>query len=213
MPAYARSFNAICQECDKSFAISDRFCTVVNLDTEGFEKDEFIQGKLNRITCPHCNTEFTYEIPMIVFSLRMKFACLCMPNLESTDISRLKEPPYLLLPEDFIYKIVRYQIEAKEKYDIIKCGCDDRIIEYIKLVSFDDDTALPFDERNIIFVSKEGDKYIFNQTDYNNKVLQSYEIKFNQEDIPDYVIKSKESRKWHKTDRISLKEEIKNAKV
>ena len=37
MPSYVRSFNAICNECDKRFAISNRFCAVVNLDIDGFE--------------------------------------------------------------------------------------------------------------------------------------------------------------------------------
>ena len=212
MPSYVRSFNAICNECDKRFEISHRFCAVVNLDIDGFEKEGFTSGELNRIFCPHCSTEFTYEIPMIVFSLSMKFACLCIPNLESIDTARIKEPPHLLLPDNFVFRIVRYQVEAKEKYDITASGCDDRVIEYIKLISFDDSLALPFDERNIVFVSKNGDTYKFNQLDYNNTIIKSYDIEINDGQIPDYIINSNISlsgNKWHKIDRISLKEEIK----
>lgn len=210
MPSYVRSFNAICNECDKHFAISDRFCAVVNLDIDGFENEGFINGSLNRISCPHCLTEFTYEIPMIVFSLKMNFACLCIPNLDSIDITGIKEPAHLLLPGDFTFRIVRYQVEAKEKYDIIKSGCDDRVIEYIKLLSFGDSLALPFDERNIVFVSKNEDIYKFNQLDCKNNILKSYEIEFNEGEIPDYIInKSLSGNKWHKIDRISLKEELK----
>ena len=39
MASYVRAFKGVCQECEKPFSLAERFCTVVNLDTKGFEKD------------------------------------------------------------------------------------------------------------------------------------------------------------------------------
>lgn len=211
MPSYIKAFDAFCQECNKRFNINSRFTAVVNLDMVGFEKDEFLSGKLNKTICSHCQTEFTYEIPMIVFSMSMKFACLVEPGLDNNFANHIKNPPALILPDGFTYRIVRYQIEAKEKYDIFKNNCNDYIVEYIKLCSFSDESALPFDERNMIFKARHGDIYTFEQTDYNNKVLNQYTVSFPEEKIPDYIVKQSNKLNnniWHKTDRISLKEEL-----
>ena len=211
MASYVRSFKGLCQECEKQFSMAERFCTVVNLDTKGFEKDKFEDGSLNRVCCPYCNTEFTFELPMIVFSLNMKFACLIDPNLDVGVAHSTKAPPYILLPEGFIFRCVRYLEEAREKVRILNSGLEDVFIEYIKLISFKDEDALPFDERNIIFDSKDGDTYRFTQIDYNNRVLREFKIEFKDNDIPNDVINIKNSlsgKKWHKLDRISLKEEL-----
>lgn len=208
MPSYIRSFNARCQECEKAFSIAQRFCTVVNLDIEGFEKDGFEDGSLNRITCPLCNTEFTYEIPMIVFSYEMRFACLVEPCARN---SLVKEPPHIILPDGFMFRRVSYLAEAMEKYRIFKSGCDDCVIEYIKLLSFKDEEALPFDEKNIVFENKNADEYEFSQLDYNNRVLNKYKITFKGSDIADSLINFKNSlggNRWHRIDRIILKEEL-----
>lgn len=211
MASYIRAFKGLCQECEKYFSLAERFCTVVNLDINGFEKDKFEDGSLNRVCCPFCNTEFTFELPMIVFSMNMKFACLIEPNINITGINSLKAPPHILLPEGFKFRCVRYLEEAREKVRILKRGLDDVFIEYIKLISFNDEVALPFDERNIVFSSKNEDTYKFTQIDYNNKILQEFTIEFTDSNIPDAVINIKNSlsgKKWHKLDRISLKEEL-----
>lgn len=211
MASYVRAFKGACQECGKLFSLAERFCTVVNLDTEGFEKDKFEDGSLNRVSCAFCSTEFTFELPMIVFSLNMKFACLIDPNIDATGIKSVKAPPYILLPEGFTFRCVRYLEEAREKVRILQSGLDDVFIEYIKLIGFKDEDALPFDERNIVFNSKNEDIYKFTQIDYNNEVLQEFTIEYKNSNIPDAVINIKNSlsgKKWHKIDRISLKEEL-----
>lgn len=211
MASYVRAFKGVCQECEKPFSLAERFCTVVNLDTKGFEKDKFEDGSLNRVCCPYCNTEFTFELPMIVFSPNMKFACLVDPNIDIKGIYSIKNPPHILLNNDFTFRCVRYLEEAREKVYILNSGLDDVLIEYIKLISFKDEDALPFDERNIVFDGKFENTYNFRQIDYNNKVLQNFSVEFNDCDIPIEIINIKNSlsgKKWHKIDRISLKEEL-----
>jgi len=211
MSSYVNTSDAVCQECEKRFNINLRFSSVINLDIDGFEKDGFLNGSLNRIKCPFCNTEFTFEIPLVIFSVKNKFAYLVCPNLNNTNEKFIKNTLHLFLPNDFKFRLVRYLIEAKEKYDIHVNLCDDIIIEYIKLCVFSDEEAMPFDKRNIVFKAKNNNEYIFEQIDYNDKVLNTYKINFNNEKIPDYV-KEKSYKLnntiWHKIERISLKEEL-----
>ncbi len=216
MSSFVRAFGAICQECNKRFQIAERFCRVVNLDIEGFEKEKFEDGSLNRIVCPNCNTEFTFEISLIVFSQNMKFACIVDQNIDTKKIESLKNPPHILFSEDFTYRCVRYIDEAREKIRIIKSGCHDFVIEYIKLVCFKDEDALPFNEVSLVFDSKEGETYKFLKLNYNGEILENYDIVFKDSDIPEAVKNmkhNKDNKKWQKIDRISLKEEFKNAKI
>lgn len=206
MSSAVTGYDAFCQSCEKRFELSEIFTQVVNLDIEGFEKQKFFEGTLNRVTCPLCKKEFTYEVPMIVFSLRMKFACLVFPNLTPDNTSEIKAPPYLIMPNGFMFRIVRYQIEALEKYRIISSGLNDIDIELIKLEHFTDEESMPFDEKNIVFKSFENGAYNFNQVDYNNNILKEICI-----DNPilgsDTEFKNFCRFKWLKIDRETLKED------
>ncbi len=216
MPSFASAFDAICQSCDKRFKIEEKFTRVINLDIAGFEKEGFLKGKLNKVKCPFCGAEFTYEIPMIIFGMRMKCAYLVEPNLKSENLGKIKNPPHIILPDGFKCRVVRYLAEAKEKYDIHLAGLDDASVEYIKLKSFDDDMAMPFDEKNMIFVSYNNGCYTFNQVDFNDNILNTYSVNFDDENIPEYITNMNLSHdKWLKIDREALKEEVKcqNTKI
>ena len=209
MPSFADAFDAICQSCDKRFKIKETYARVINLDTEGFEKDRFVNETLNKVTCPFCKSRFTFEIPMIVFSMRMKFAYLVEPNLSYQNLCTIKAPPHIILPHDFEFRVVRYLAEAKEKYDIRSSGLSDAVVEYIKLNSFDDSMAMPFDERNMVFVSHSDGVYTFKQVDCNDNILNTYNVEFSDDEIPEYIFDMTKSHNgWLKIDRESLKEEI-----
>lgn len=209
MPSYIDAFDAICQSCDRRFKIKETYSRVVNLDTEGFEKERFVNETLNKVSCPFCKSRFTFEIPMIVFSMSMKFAYLVEPNLTCQNLITIKAPPHIILPHDFEFRVVRYLAEAKEKYDIHISGLNDASVEYIKLTSFDDSMAMPFDERNIIFMSHADGVYTFKQVDYNDNILNTYSIEFSDDKIPECIFNiTKSHNGWLKIDRESLKEEI-----
>ena len=205
----------ICQSCLKRIPCNEYLTSIVNLDTISYECDYFYSGELNRVQCPHCKNTFTAEIPMMIFSESMKYACVVMPNLEECGIDALKPPP-LFLVKDFELRAVRYQAEALEKFRIKSNLLDDAVIEYIKYIKFDDDDALPFSEKTLIFEKVDGDVYHIMQTDFNNNVMSRYQVKFPDFLIPDFIRnynKNLSNKKWHKTDRITIREEINNAKI
>jgi len=63
---------------------------------------------------------------------------------------------------------------------------------------------MPFDERNIIFASSDGNTYNFNQVDYNNKILNTYSLKCK---LPQIGYSNFCRLKWLKIDRETLKED------
>ena len=215
MSSQIQVFNLICQSCEKRIKLNMYFTTMINLDFISHDCRRFESGELNRVICPHCNSEFTAEIPMIIMSESLKFACVVFPELEQRGIDAVTPPPTFLLP-GFEFRIVRYQAEALEKLRIKNAGCSDVDIEYIKCVSFDSETALPFDEKNLVFQYKDNNVYHFKQIDFNNSVIAEYQVTFDDENIPNFITSFKNNlcnKKWHKIDRITIKEEINNAKV
>ncbi len=209
MPSFVSGYNAICQTCGGRFRVDDVFTTVVNLDIEGFEKQKFLDKSLNRVRCTHCKAEFTYEIPMVVFSLTMGFAVNVIPSLTPENIKTLKPPPHILFPGDFRFRAVRYMTEAREKYKLELAGLSDAAVEYIKLVCFDDEAAMPFHEKSLLFAGCKNNVYTFCQVDFNDKPTDSYIVEYNSDNIPERIFDLTKSRgKWLKIDRESLKEEI-----
>ena len=205
MSSYIRTSDALCQECLRRFETDKSISTSINLDTDSFEKELFLTGKLNKVTCPYCMCEFTYEIPLVIFSFSKKFACYVTPSaLPGEKINPIPLQPFIF-GEGFRCRTVDYLIEALEKYKIELNSCDDYIVEYIKLNFFDDKDALPTNEINLLFDSKDEDVYYFVQTDYNNQILNKYNICFPDSEIPEHILdksKSLNNYLWHKINRI-----------
>jgi len=205
----------ICQSCNKRIITNRYLASVVNLDTISYDCEQFMSGELNRVECPHCKEVFTCEIPMIIFSEKLKYACMVSPTLEECGVISLKPPPAFLV-SDFKLRAVRYQIEALEKFRINSAGLDDAVVEYIKYIKFIDEDALPFHERNIVFDKLTDGVYHFSKVDFNNRILNTYQFEFPEYLIPASICDFSEtlnSNQWHKIDRITIREEINNAKV
>lgn len=178
---------------------------VLDMDTESEKLCSFLSGTLNNATCLHCSSSFTYEIPMLVFSMKKQYAIKVSPT-HGKNGCIAQNPPDFLFPDKFKYREVSFQIEAVEKARIFDAGLDDKIIEYIKLTSFDDKDALPFDEVNIIFDYKSDDDYHFVKINSDNEILNRYCISSPQ--LTDCVFKSEstsDTKKWFTINRFTIK--------
>ncbi len=212
MSANIAAYNAICNNCMKQFNIGEIFTIAVNLDSMTHERDKLLAGELNKVTCPKCGKEFIYEVPMVIYSANQGLVYYVEPRLSSIgDMPKLRTP-FAFMGHDFKYRIVNFQSQAREKYLIELAGLSDIAVEYIKLVSFADDIALPFDTYSLEFDSKEGDVYCFKQYDCLGDVIESFELEFPDEKIP---IGIKELNpfgdKWQRINRLSMqnfKEEL-----
>ena len=53
---------------------------------------------------------------------------------------------------------------------------DDKLIEYIKLKTFKDEDATPFEDVNIVFESADNHSFFFAKMDSNNNIIAHYEV-------------------------------------
>lgn len=196
-------YNCICQNCNKMFPVNSYMTNVLDMDSEDEKLCSFLSGTLNNTTCPHCSSSFTYEIPMLVYSMKKKYAIKVSPAQNEKDFTE-QRPPHFLFPYEFKYREVSFQIEAVEKARIFDAGLDDKIIEYIKFTSFGDEDALPFDEVNIIFDHKNNDDYHFVKINSDNQILNKYCI--SSPPLTDCVFSSeaRSDKKWAVINRFTI---------
>ncbi len=173
MASYVLASDCLCQNCQKYFSLNnERISTVINLDIEGFEKRRFEDGSLNRVRCDKCNTEFTFETKLVVFSFTGKFAIYVNPSPEFGLSSELTAPK-IILPDGFIFREVNFLIEAREKTKIFSDGFSDTAMEKFKAEMFDDSVIKPIDEENIMYTSTVDGEHIFTVYDCNDNVVRT----------------------------------------
>ncbi len=170
------AYTCICQDCGIVFDIDKVMVNVIDIDKDEEAFISFLSSSLNRVTCPHCFANFTYEIPMLIYSQRSGFAVKVDPYTPSSDVSLPTLLPYFFSMFNFKYRQVTYHIEALEKVRIFKDGLDDRYIEYIKLNFFSDDDATPMEDVNLCYKSSDNEKLYFEKLDYNGKLIKEFDV-------------------------------------
>ncbi len=199
----------ICQDCNYIFNINREMINVINIDEDKDVFLDFLTASLNRVTCPKCKANFTYEIPMLIFSSQERFAIKVDPRFLPEDTSLKAYLPSFFQIFDFRYRQVSYYIEALEKVRMFKDALDDRYIEYVKLKFFSDEDASPMDDVNLCYKASDNEKFYFEKLDYNGFLLKEFEVlksdarsclfldepkcaiwqKINRYTIKDYIIK------------------------
>ncbi len=201
------AYSAICNNCLERFDINNIFTIAVNLDNMNSERESFKSGKLNVISCPKCGKSFIYEVPMIIYSEKLRLVYYVEPRLDKIESELMTRTPFAFMGNGYKYRIMHYQNQAKEKYLIELSGLSDIAVEYIKLVSFSDDLALPFDNCSIEFISRKEDLYCFGRYDCLGELLNTYEVEFPDSKLPEKLYDiDPYSNKWQRIDRLSLLE-------
>ena len=170
------AYHCLCQDCDKFFQLNRYMTTVINIDEDVDECIQLLSVTLNCVKCPECGSAFSYEIPMLLFSNKHKFAIRVNPSLVAYEADSGDEPPVFLSQFQYKYREVTFQIEALEKVRIFMAGLDDKLIEYIKLKTFKDEDATPFEDVNIVFESADNHSFFFAKMDSNNNIIARYEV-------------------------------------
>lgn len=187
----------ICQKCGVRFnVIEDIFHSVVlKPDTENY--NNFFEGKFNLVYCKKCKSHFTFETKLVVYDKYNKLAIFVDPDDVETD-----EIPDILIQDGFSYRKVTYQIEAIEKENIFRDGLSDFDVEYIKLLSFTDNEATPFDRKNVVYQSSHDNIYTFHIVDYLNNVIDIRDIDISNINIE--IPKHNIPKIWQKVNRYTI---------
>jgi len=199
------AYHCLCQDCDKIFQINRYMTNVINVDDDVEEYIKLLSLTLNCVKCPECGSVFSYEIPMLIFSNKHKFAIKVNPLRDSYESGSNDELPALLSKFNYKYREVTFQIEAVEKLRIFMADLDDKLIEYIKLKTFKDEDATPFEDVNIIFESTDKRCLHFAKMDSNNNIIARYEVEHKNYDNVKF---NDEPNKWQYINRFTINKYI-----
>ncbi len=170
------AYNCICQNCEEVFILNKYMINVINLDDGSDDTLKFLSCSLNNVTCPYCCVNFTYEIPMLIFSNNHKFAIKVSPKEILYKSNEVCFIPNFIYDTGFKYREVNFFIEGLEKARIISDGLDDKYVEYLKYKLFKDDDAIPFYDVSLVYKSSDSCSIYFEKLDSNNNLLNEYTI-------------------------------------
>ncbi len=172
----AYSLQSICQECNKTHLHNDFVITSINLDADIDVTKNLFNFKLNNIRCPFCESEYTFETNLVIYSPSLNFAIKVNPEMCHCEQFDPAQVPAFIFPKDFKFRQVAFQIEAIEKCRIFTDNLDDICIELLKYKCFTDEDTLPFDEVNMVYSSCDKENLYFTKYDYNNRFLGDFQI-------------------------------------
>ena len=179
MAEYERANITICENCKTLFRKHFDVFTVINLDTKGYISDNFRNQKINKVTCPHCDKIFTYELHFLAYSLKKGFAVLALPGCKEQTYVSGKKCLYDIFGQKMpLFRLVNYQCEVAEKVRIFESGLDDFKIEYLKHKFFD---SKYFEDKTLnilLFKEKDGENLIFEYRDFLETLLETLTIPF-----------------------------------
>lgn len=208
MSGYA-ALSCRCQNCNEFFLVKRLMENVINLDES--ENEKFFNHEVNKVKCKKCMSEFTFELPMVIFSTKYNFAIKVSPTLNPENGIESYVTPHYLVCSDFRFREVTYQIEAVEKAKIFLDGFDDRYIEYVKLTKFEDKDATPFDTNNVVYDHSDPHNLYFKKYDSDNNVTGNYAVPVSESDIPGNIYADITTNdKWKIINRYTMKKYITN---
>lgn len=179
MASYENAYRAICQKCKKSFDLDLIVVNSVNIDFAGHYREKLLNNTINRVICPHCKCNFTYERPNIAYSFKHKFAVLC--NFDFDEKVYCCGNHYLFEMfkiNNMKFRIVNYMCETSEKFRILLSGLDDFKIEYLKYKFFDKDFFTDKTNKILLFDKISDDQMLFNLYTDTDEIIKTFSIPY-----------------------------------
>ncbi len=207
MPGYEYTFKGICERCHKFFNVSTTICNSINTDFASSYFDNLLNNKLNRVTCEHCKTEFTYERPFIAYSFNNKYAVMADFDCKGKVIQSGKSYLFDLFKiSGMKFRIVNYMCEVSEKVRIFNANLDDYKIEHIKRTHFGDEYFNDKANKILLFKEIQNDNILFELYDDVDNVLEQHHIPFKEYEncnlCFDELTQTDGLINWYKTDNI-----------
>ncbi|MBE7049574.1 MAG: hypothetical protein E7394_02245 [Ruminococcaceae bacterium] len=201
--------NCICQNCQKVFPVNEMMYSVINLDENAEKTREFDMFEINKVTCPKCKSSFTFELPLLICSKRLKVAIYVNSSPSPDKHYKSKAIPIWLITDYKIFRKCLYYAEAVEKFRIFRDELNDKIIEYLKLCRFNNTDALPFDEINLLYSHNDGVNLYFDKIDFNNNIIKTYSIPMSDiKEISNEIKFNRSHNTWQTVNRLTIKDFI-----
>lgn len=169
--------NAIRCECCKKLYYT---YMVVKYMYDADNPDDFTadnrNGYINRVKCRKCDCVYTYETPVLLYT--MKYKTFAAANAKSRYIDKCD---YALISklckaDDYNFRMTDFASEAIEKIRIFSCGLDDMKTELLKLKSFPKYRNMNLLHEYITFDTIKDNMLCFSQRYYTDIILNRYEV-------------------------------------
>ena len=131
----------VCPSCKEEFPFT--MWEALNSSIHPEAAADLMQGKLFRLTCPHCQKEHTFAYPLLYTDMDSAVMIQLVADDQGADdfielVSRLPDESLYFSPtsvDNYRYRIVIDPNELTEKANIFRLGLDDRVIELCKYMA------------------------------------------------------------------------------
>lgn len=176
MAGYEYSFSVLCENCKEEFRHRMMICSSVNTDASSGMVSDFLNDRLNLVTCPHCGASFVYERPFVAFAIKKKYAILVDGSLDGKSKIFGRARLYEMFSPGMRFRRVDFLCEAAEKARIFELGLDDAAIDRLKRTVFDDSFFADKREAMVLFRSAGDDAIMFEYRDYLGNVIEERSV-------------------------------------
>lgn len=176
MSGFITDNRIVCENCYKLYVGFNHIATYIDADSDTPDSRNIINGIINRVKCPYCNTEFTYEIPLFVFSQADCYAIASAFDDEYIDIHSFELASHISGMSNWKLRRCDFTMNSAEKLRIFRSGLDDAKIELLKLLMFDKYKNMELTEEYIVLDSFDGNNLLFSHRDFTDAVLNRYEV-------------------------------------
>lgn len=199
-----------CENCHELFRDHIVITNIVDMDKDDTISKSVLTDLFNRVICPYCKTEFTYETPVLLFSFKMKVAILTMHSEITTNTGNFPLLVKFAKANEWKFRLCDFFCTASEKMRIFKDGLCDASIELIKNSHFKEYAHMKLDEEYIAYDYSDSEFLYFSKRNDFDNVLEKMKIPY--EYYNKYLNKPKiPGGNWTKIDRdwaVNHKEEL-----
>lgn len=150
-----------CENCHEVFYRYVEITNVIDTDRIGKFAIEAISGLVNRVVCPFCKAEFTFENPMIMYSNTSKIVCYTCYDVLPLNCRDFKLLAKITHCTDWSFRLCRFTMDASEKIRIFKDSLNDAAIEIIKLRNFPEYRNMILEDEYITYEKTNADMLCF----------------------------------------------------
>lgn len=185
MAGYEYSFSVLCENCKEEFYHRMMLCSSVNMDAASGMVSDFLNDRMNLVTCPNCGANFVYERPFVAFGIKKKYAILADGSLDGKSKIHGRARLYEMFSPKMRFRRVDFLCEAAEKARIFEAGLDDRATDVLKRKVFD--ASFFADKRDAmeLFRSADDDTILFEYRDYLGNVIEERSVAMSEYLLPD----------------------------
>lgn len=191
----------ICEECYKVFFSYARIACIIDADSYDSYSQSVKTGLINRIVCSACKSEFTFETPLLIYSLRHRIAVVAAFSEDPPYNSRLPFAFKAAGAGNINLRIAPYASSAAEKIRIVSNGLDDIKTELFKVNEFACYKDMDESDEYITFERTENNNLIFTHRDFKDIVLKEFSIPIKKYNDFNPVLPDVPAGKWFKADK------------